>query len=162
MLKLWLLQPFLYRSMKKIFLRLAFSLFIACFLPILPTAQNPHWIWHDNHGASVPTNEVRFFRKTFLLPAKPSKALLSVAADDEAVVYINGKQVAEPKDFDRPAYDDVASQLRKGENAIAIRAKNTSGEQAAVLLLLELKSQKRNDFIVTDESWFSSDKSPTG
>src|SRR5712671_1623011 len=74
-------------------------------------AENPHWIWHDNKGVAIQTNEVRFFRKAFRLSKTPAKALLTVAADDEAVVYINGKEVAQPKDYSKPAYEDVSGQL---------------------------------------------------
>ena len=54
-------------------------------------ADVPHWIWQDHNSASKPTNEVCFFRKTFTVDSKPTSALLTVAADDEAVVYLNGK-----------------------------------------------------------------------
>src|SRR5438067_2465974 len=82
-------------QMRKITLvRYCFTLAISLFGPLLATAENPHWIWHDNKGVAIQTNEVRYFRKTFVLDHKPTKAPLSVAADDEAVVYINGKQVA--------------------------------------------------------------------
>src|SRR6266566_7681944 len=94
-----------------------FGCHVACLflLPILAQAENPHWIWHDNKGAAIQPNEVRFFRRTFMLASQPAKALLSVAADDEAVVYINGKEVANPKESAKPVYDDVTSQLRKGQ-----------------------------------------------
>src|SRR5580765_2779418 len=104
--------------------------------PLLAHADNPHWIWHDNKGGAIKPDEVRYFRKTFTLDNKPGKAHLSVAADDEAVVYINGKQVADPKDYDRPAYEEVGSALKKGQNIIAVRAKNMHGDQAGLVLML--------------------------
>src|SRR6185436_13294400 len=133
------------------------------FVPSLLLADNPRWIWHDNKGAAIKPDEVRYFRKTFTVPGKASKANLSVAADDEAVVYLNGKQVAKPKDFDKPVYEEVSSALRKGENVLAVRAKNVGGDQAGVVLMLEIKGAKRqNDFVVTDESWLSSAKEEDG
>src|SRR6266850_3647136 len=122
---------------------------------LLASAENPHWIWHDNKAVAIKPDEVRFFRKTFHLAAKPSKAPLSVAADDEAVIYINGKEVAHPKDYAKPVHEDVASQLHKGENVIAIRGHNIASDVAGVLLMLELKN-KPSDFIVTDDTWLSS------
>src|SRR2546426_7765827 len=60
------------------------------FLPaVFSRADNPHWIWYDNKGAAIQSNEVCFLRKTFRLESKPTKAILSVAADDEATVYLN-------------------------------------------------------------------------
>lgn len=135
-------------------------LLIAQFLPaFLLHAENPHWIWHDNKGTAIKPDEVRYFRKTFTLDNKPGKAPLSVAADDEAIVYINGKEVARPKDSDKPDYEDVASALKKGKNVVAVRAKNTLGDQAGFVLMLEAKAGKRDsNYIVTDQSWLSSAK----
>src|SRR5882672_314719 len=82
-------------------------------LVVAAHAENPHWIWHDNHGAAIQTNEVRYFRKTFEAKGRFNKVLLSAAADDEATIYINGKEVAHPRDFSKPAYEDVTSQVQK-------------------------------------------------
>ena len=38
------------------------------------SAQTPEWIWHANGGKAPGNNERRFFRKTFTLDAKPTKA----------------------------------------------------------------------------------------
>src|SRR5438876_6113075 len=75
-------------------------------------AENPRWIWHDNKGVAIQTNEIRFFRKTFVAERKPNKARLSIAADDEAVVYLNGKEIARPKEYDRPVYAEVGGESR--------------------------------------------------
>src|SRR3954468_24891459 len=97
-------------------------------------AENPLWVWHDNHGAAIQTNEVRWFRKTFEAKGRFTKVELSAAADDEATIYINGKEVAHPKDFDKPTYQDVTTQVKPGRNVIAVRAINTHGDLAGVLV----------------------------
>src|SRR5262249_16702640 len=76
----------------------SFCLTFATFLllSVAARAENPHWIWHDNHGAAIQADDVRYFRKTFKYNGKLTKAILSIAADDEATVYINGKEVAHP------------------------------------------------------------------
>src|SRR5436309_845893 len=84
-------------------------------------AANPDWIWHDNKGAAIKTNEVRFFRKVFRVETRPQKALLSIAADDDAIVYINGKEVVHAKNYDQPSHEEVKREIRKGDNVIAIR-----------------------------------------
>src|SRR3989442_1332640 len=68
---------------------LSFSLLLA--LGFNTFAETPHWIWHENHGAEVATNEVCFLRKNFSLAAKPNKALLSVAVGGEAAINVNGR-----------------------------------------------------------------------
>src|SRR5690349_17545704 len=102
---------------------------ILFFVPLIVSAENPRWIWHNNHGKAIQPNEVRYFRKTFTVNARPAKALLSVAADDGAVVYINGKEVANFRDYTKPVHDDVAGYLTRGRNVIAIEGKNELGDQ---------------------------------
>ena len=126
-------------------------------------AENPQWIWHDNHGKAIQTNEVRYFRKTFEAKGKFNKVLLSAAADDEASIYINGKEVAHPKEFSKPVYEDVTSEVKPGQNVIAVRGHNISSDVAAVLVMLEFKSGKRNvSYFVSDETWLASDKEEKG
>ena len=82
-------------------------------LMTLPTrAQNPQWIWNDNKGKSIKTNEVRFFRKVFEVDSRPTRALLSVAADDDAKVYLNGKEVSHTQGYDKPNYEDLTAEVK--------------------------------------------------
>src|SRR2546426_8557563 len=76
-------------------------------------ADSPLWIWHDNQGAAIQTNEVCFLRKIFRVETKPAKAVLSVAAGDEATVYLNGRQVARAEDYDKPTVEDVTDDIKK-------------------------------------------------
>src|ERR1043165_4244556 len=108
-------------------------------LPIFASGQTTNWIWHDNKGEAIQPEEVRFFRKVFHVDNRPDKAVLSVAADDDAMVFLNGKSVARPRDYDKPAYEDVTESVRKGENVLAIRGHNTVGDQAGIIAVLELK-----------------------
>src|SRR2546421_10351631 len=99
---------------------------LACLIlsPWLARAENPQWIWHNNHGTPIQPGEVRYFRKTFTLNARPVRALLSAVADDEAVIYVNGKEVANPKDHTKPVYENITSHLLKGQNVIAVEGRN--------------------------------------
>ncbi len=146
--------------MRKIIL---LALTIPSLLSLTARAENPHWIWHDNHGAPIRTNEVRYFRKTFEAKGRLTKAMLSAAADDEATVYVNGKEVARPKDFNKPVYEDVTSQVKPGRNVIAVRGHNIGSDIAGVLLMLELKTgRQRGEFVISDETWLGSDKEEKG
>ncbi len=131
-------------------------LFVCLIFSSTAHAELPEWIWHDQRGVTIKSNDVRYFRKTFSVGAKPAKALLSVAADDEAIVYLNGKEVTRSTGYDKPAYVDVKSSLRDGENIIAIRGKNVAADVAAVVALLELQLPKRQrQVVMTDTSWVS-------
>ena len=122
-------------------------------------AALPEWIWHDNKGA-IQTNETRFFRKIFKVERNPSKARLSLAADDEAVVYLNGKEIARSTGFDKATYEDVASDIVTGENVLAVRGKNVASDIAGVIVILELQTSKNpKQVIMTDTTWVSSAKS---
>src|SRR5262249_27205853 len=128
----------------------------------LAFAENPHWIWNDNHGKAIQTNEVRYFRKTFQASGKFSKVQLSVAADDEAVVYINGRKVASPSGYENPVQKDITDDVRRGENVIAIRGHNLGSDAAGIIVLMEIKSGKNSSYVVTDTSWLSSDREEKG
>src|SRR5689334_11781012 len=107
--------------------------------PFVASAENPSWIWHDNHGAAIQPGEVRYLRKTFRFPNIPMKDSLNIAADDEAIVYINGEEVARPKDWAKPTNEEVTDLIRKGDNVIAIRGHNIDGDMAGIMGMLELK-----------------------
>src|SRR5436190_11078119 len=116
-------------------------------------ADTPNWIWHGHKGAAIQTNEICFLRKTFHLETKPAKALLTVAAGDEATVYLNGRQVARAEDYDKPTLKDVTSETKRGENVIAIRAKNLTSEGPGVLVVLDIKiNNKQSEFITSDNT----------
>lgn len=133
-----------------------FALFLCLFAVPNTFADTPNWIWHNN-GRAIQTNEVRYFRRAFNLDRKPSKASLSVAADDDGIVFINGKEVAHTKGHEKPQYADVAAELKKGDNVIAIRGLNISGDQAGVIATLEMKfAKQRSIILLTDTQWVSS------
>ncbi len=137
--------------------------FVCLILPGIVSAENPQWIWHNNHGAAIKPDEVRYFRKVFQLAATPSKALLTVAADDEAQVFVNGKQVTETKGYDHPGRDDISRYLRKGSNVLAVRGHNKAGDVAGVIAMLELRMSKgKTEFIVTDQTWLSAENDQEG
>ncbi|MBI4324926.1 MAG: c-type cytochrome [Chloroflexi bacterium] len=119
-------------------------------------AQTPEWIWHDNKGIAPQDNEVRCFRKSFQVDGPVAKALLMAAGDNAATVYLNGKQVAANRDWNKPARVDVTKQIRAGENLLAIRGRNESSA-AAILVKLELAlPNNQKQLIVSDTSWISS------
>src|SRR5687767_1445954 len=97
----------------------------------------PEWVWHDNQGARATNNEVRYFRKSFQLKSAPQKAVVSVVGDDHATVFVNGKQMAVSPSWSEPATITVTTLLKAGENILAARGRNSSGD-AALLVRLEI------------------------
>jgi len=135
---------------------------VALFLVSSASAQTPEWIWHDNKGVAPAAREVRFFRKTFSAEPGVRRAVLMAAGDDQAAVFLNGKQVLVSRSWNKAVTGNVLSDLREGENVLAVRGQNGSGD-AAVILRLELTGpDRKKTYIVTDTSWISSAEDVSG
>jgi hypothetical protein len=102
-------------------------------LPTLAAAQEAEWIWSpDQSKDAVPVKAVCYFRRTFALRL-PDKATLTIAADDEYVLYINGKRLASGSNVKRLDEFDLSEHLVKGNNVVAVQATNKSGSTAALV-----------------------------
>jgi putative heme-binding domain-containing protein len=111
--------------------------------------QSPQWIWHAETNASASTGQTVYFRKTFRTPPLTWNARLSVSADDEAEVFLNSVSVAACRQWREPARAEVSVRLNQGENVLAVRARNRSGE-SGLLVHLNLNGQTN---VVSDASW---------
>src|SRR5262245_59464311 len=123
--------------------------------PCLLEAQTPEWIWHDNKGVAPADDEIRFFRKSFTVGGPINRAMLTVAGDDQATVYLNGKRVALNRGWNKPTTVNVTQEIKTGVNLFAVRGNNQSGE-AAIIAKLELTLPNNpKQIIVTDATWLS-------
>src|SRR6266699_3099355 len=125
-------------------------------------APVPEWIWHANEGRAPADNEVRFFRKTFTIAGDVSTAVLCVAADNHAIVFINGKEVLRNDEWKKPDVMEVTKEIRAGENLIAARAQNDATFAGFIGKLDITFADKTTQTVVTDVSWLSSDKEASG
>jgi putative heme-binding domain-containing protein len=136
----------------------ALVLFAATALP----AQTPEWIWHANDGQAPGDGETRFFRKRFSLPGAPRKAQLTVAADNQFIVLLNGREVARGEGWSEPQVFDLTRQLKPEENCLAVQGRNEGGP-AGVLVRLEVTQRDGGtQAIVSDTSWLVSAKNVPG
>jgi hypothetical protein len=118
-------------------------------------AQTPEWIWHANGGKAPGNNERRFFRKTFSLDAKPTKATLAASVDNEGTAFVNAKSVGTIVSWEQAVTVDVTADLKVGENILAIRGINHGGV-AAIVARLELTfADGKKQSIVTDLTWLA-------
>src|SRR5262245_41217981 len=142
----------------------ALALLISTLAPQL-FSQAPEWIWYDNKGAPPGDDEVRFFRKTFNVETKPTKAILTAAGDDHVRIYLNGKRVLQNDKWSEPEVVDVTKDVKTGENIIAARGQNDSSA-AGIIAKLELTWSSQSgrtktvdrSTLVTDTTWLASDK----
>src|SRR3954468_21403550 len=124
----------------------------------------PRWIWGSEQAKD---NEVFFFRKGFETfienPAKDVKsATLWGTCDNEMIVYLNGKKVAESTEWERATIVDVTKALIPGRNLLAVRGKNNDGPGALILRLTINKSDGTKTIAVTDNTWKVSANAETG
>ena len=117
--------------------------------------QTPEWIWFNNKGAAPQGEEVRYFRKTFEAPSGFTKAVLTTTGDDRVTAFVNGKQVAESRNWKNAVSVDVTKEIKPGENVVALRGRNNSSE-AGVIATLEFTLKDKKESVVTDSSWVAS------
>jgi putative heme-binding domain-containing protein len=130
--------------------------FGAGLFPLSTVAQTPEWIWHPNEGQTPTNGEHRFFRKTFTVEGKVNKAVLSVAADDRAIITVNESPVIAVSGHEHATRTDVTTQLKPGENLLAVEGINAT-DVAGLLVRLEISLPKRQrQVIVSDTSWLTS------
>ncbi|WP_327351201.1 alpha-L-rhamnosidase [Streptomyces sp. NBC_01304] len=132
-----------------------------------PSLEGASWIWFP---AGDPANNApaatRWFRGRIGVPAGVTRARLVMAADDGFTAYANGTRLAhtEPdgaaNNWQRPVV--VEARLEPGATVIAVSATNATAGPAGLLGLLELTTADGVRTFVTDASWKSTDKEPTG
>jgi len=118
----------------------------------------PQWIW----GEKASDGEMRFFRRVLELPARPRKALLTVAADDQAVISVNDKAVGQNESFQQPTSVDVSRLLQAGRNELSLVARNGAGPAGLVARLEVTLADGRSEAMVSDGSWETSADGATG
>ncbi|HJQ80027.1 MAG TPA: DUF1553 domain-containing protein, partial [Lacipirellulaceae bacterium] len=91
-------------------------------------SRDVKWIWSSANAASAAPPGRVYFRKTFVLDAKPSKASAVIACDNSFTLYVNGHDAASGKDYGKPVTKDVTRWLQPGTNLLAVLAINHTPE----------------------------------
>lgn len=115
------------------------------------------WIWHPTAKGN---NQTVFLRRACDIDrgAQITSAALDISADNEFVLYVNGRKIGAHDNWAELRTYDVASALQGGRNVIAIEAKNEAGP-CGVLLGLNLQfADGTTKEILSDEQWLASDK----
>ncbi|MDP6539573.1 MAG: heme-binding protein [Planctomycetota bacterium] len=121
-------------------------------------AGEAQWIWASSRPGE---EETAWVHRTFELPDEAQSATLWGACDNLLAVYLNGRHVAEGRDWNRPILVDVAGVLRAGTNTVTALCRN-SGGPAAVVMRIEASAGGAEFELVTDESWLASTEEVTG
>lgn len=112
---------------------------------VLPESIKPEWIW----GADANKNYA--VKTTFTGGAKSAK--LKVAADNHAVIYVNGKKVGSNDSWNDVTEIDVQKFLKVGENELAAEIRNEGGPAAFIAVLALTRMDGKTDFVVSNSSW---------
>jgi putative heme-binding domain-containing protein len=139
------------------FVRALFLSICATSVPLAALAQD--WIWSSGKAGE---NDVRYFRKPFSLGDVPEKAVLTVACDNKATVYIDGKVVGETDDWNKPMVLDLAKTLKAGDHLLAIRAENQGSAAGLIAKFDILFPTTKRQGLQTDATWQVSEKEVPG
>jgi alpha-L-rhamnosidase len=94
------------------------------------------WIWYPEGDpkTSAPVG-TRYFRRTVTLASSPriKQVVFGGTADDQFILYINGKEAARGDAWGNPVFADLTGLMQAGSNSIAIEAANTSAGPAGLL-----------------------------
>lgn len=149
---------------------------VARFVPEPGAAESERpaakWIW--SNAAATPEQGAKLaFRTTFNLPAAIASAAVVVAADNAAILFVNGKKVATATDWQTPVVAFATNELRVGDNELLVVVADAGGLAG---LRAELRARLANDtdvVVATDETWqwtatlpddngrYAKDKQPT-
>jgi hypothetical protein len=81
------------------------------------------WIWSHPDAGRDPGGRI-LLRKVIKLDGLPKSALAVATCDNEFVLYVNGRKVAEGAEWSKPVSVDIAKSLKVGDNVIAAEATN--------------------------------------
>lgn len=142
-----------------------------------PQFRGAFWVWADADGdgmelADEPGSESAFLRRTFGLPetAVVTRAVLSLAADNSAEAWINGKKVLTTNaDRKQSAVAEVGPLLQAGKNVLAVRGQNISlprdagGVICSLAITYEVQGAKEEALVIaSDETWRGASDAPAG
>ena len=125
-----------------------------------PTSRGPEpsWIW----GPAVPEDAPHYFQVPFTWSSDPDSAVLYVAADDGATVYVNGMELGTVSGWSTATrFDGFGAHLSAEENVLSIEARSTSG-LAGLLVRLESTERPGEAVLVSDDTWRRFEQAPYG
>ncbi len=127
---------------------------------------NASWIWHGS-AAGYPAPGTRYFRSTIDLPAKAKvqKALVSMSADNEFTLTVNGKECLKSVDWQKASDADISKLLKAGRNTVLVKAVNITNEPSPAGLIgkfvVTLSNGKTTELCTDADTWQSSQDAKT-
>ncbi len=116
-------------------------------------AEEAEWIWTPQQAKEDAPKGSCYFRKSFVVRT-PERIQLTIAADDEYELYVNGRKVGVGESYRELDEYDITPVIDRGRNTIAVKVTNRRGSTAALVARVMVK--ERNSGWVshsTDGSW---------
>jgi hypothetical protein len=136
--------------------------------PSIQSLSGCSWVWfpEGNAAAGVPPG-ARYFRKTISLPAdrKIRSARFVLSADNEFVLYVNGKDAGRGSSWANPSSLDIAALLKPGPNVLAVAATNGGANRNPAGLIGKLAvafEQGESMQLAVDATWKTANTLITG
>jgi alpha-L-rhamnosidase len=126
------------------------------------------WIWFpEGNPADRAPVAARYFRRLFELPSNEaaSAADIEITADDQFVLFVNGREAGKGDGWGSPQKIAVGAFLQPGKNVLAVEARNvgTSPNPAGLVAQLKVEFAHGAPFmLLTDGNWKSATNAETG
>jgi len=151
--------------MRKSLRLLVAGFFVVMFFSVVvQQAMAQQWIWYPEAGGnpleSAPA-ATRYFVKVVTVDAIKS-ASLEITADNSYKLYINGKMIGEGKKWEEATVYNLAKNLVKGKNVIAIEATNVDGPAGIIFKGKITPAAGKSISLDSSSKWLSSDKATKG
>lgn len=120
------------------------------------SVNNPYYwnsYWVSSVDGDIDVQGYAYYRKSFTLDELPEKAILQLASNQSADVYINGKKIGTSTSWRRSKEFDAGKALKTGKNTIAVATFNNRGASRVLFELYMLSAQKVKTVIISDCSW---------
>ncbi|MEC9091371.1 MAG: hypothetical protein VX438_01610, partial [Planctomycetota bacterium] len=120
-----------------------------------PNRKNspPKVIWSS---AEQKDGDKACFVKSFRLSQVPARSEIVLTCDNEYVLFVNGKQLSASNDWTKPRRVDLRQVLTKGNNVIAIEARNQGGPAGLIAVASWQMANGQSGGLVTDSTWLFS------
>ncbi|MCY2994155.1 MAG: HEAT repeat domain-containing protein [Planctomycetota bacterium] len=125
-------------------------------LATVSRAQEAQWIWSPEHQkGSVPLGACHFRKQVVV--AVPVSGEITITADDDYDLYVNGRRVASGKTSGKPQKHDLTEFLSRGQNLVAVKVTNAQGSTAGLAARIRIKDETRGWVsFTTDATWLTS------
>ena len=125
-------------------------------LATVSRAQEAQWIWSPEHQkGSVPLGACHFRKQAVV--AVPVSGEITITADDDYDLYVNGRRVASGKSGGKPQKHDLTEFLSRGQNLVAVKVTNAQGSTAGLAARIRIKDETRGWVsFTTDATWLTS------